>query len=185
MGSQRKVSLYSKLGWKPAALLLCNLDLCKIGQIQNAKSATGRLPPYTDPQYHCPLIFTLCQTDRGLPWSNSARHLFPLFLPSAEVWDCFFSAKNIFMSVSSIQKLRLHWKFTHKKKQMNSLYVITLLGLKPSKADGTKWDEIHSETKVKWSTPCLTGGAYALWHILVFSEVIRAPLQSLARWDSP
>ena len=63
MGSQRKVSLYSKLGWKPAALLLCNLDLCKIGQIQNAKSDAGRLPPYTDPQYHCPLIFTLCQTD--------------------------------------------------------------------------------------------------------------------------
>ena len=36
---------------KAAALLvLCNLDLwqnCKIGQIQNAKSTSGRLPPYT------------------------------------------------------------------------------------------------------------------------------------------
>ena len=41
-----KVSLYSKLGWK--ALLFCNLaGLCKIGQIQNAKSTSGRLPPYT------------------------------------------------------------------------------------------------------------------------------------------
>ena len=110
MGSQRKVSLYSKLGWKPAALLLCNLDLCKIGQIQNAKSDAGRLPPYTDPQYHCPLIFTLCQTEGP---RASMEQLCPSsltsFLPSAEVWDCFFLPKISSYDTVSIATVPESW----------------------------------------------------------------------------
>ena len=49
----------------------------------------------------------------------------------------FFCQKYLHVCILN-SKITLALKVYAQKKQMNSLYVITLLGLKPSKADGTK-----------------------------------------------
>ena len=103
----------------------------------------------------------------------SIQNLFCLILSESVFW--------ILEGLSSPRSFGVWLKERYLLKMAETQHLVFNSRLDPV---GWKMWRVSQSNKVKWSGPCLTGGAYALWHILVFSEVISPPLQSLALWGS-